>query len=312
MGGLACKDVFVKFSHNPIHNLGNHYDAILMNLDFHNLDLLLNTAVSEIIQPPSFNKPPPSVHVQHPQPAHQQSPPPSDHRQTPPPSTHQQPLPMATQDDSLPLDLSMKSANTTPTAPKPEVNDENLDDVDDNQNLDDVDDDQPVVLDGVHENDDDMSDFEALYCLQNIETPEPEPELKKSNEAEMPKIGRGNYFPTHLFENTHAVVVDGIPKYTDGFKKYLVQTNNYVKDTSDLRYFIMYTSFKTSYKGVRKVGTCHGSWECQNPYCGFIDTSVDNQPNRVDWLIVKGKKDVKICSICKHCKKTRMQSPQAY
>ena len=80
----------------------------------------------------------------------------------------------------------MKFTNTTPiesTAPKPEVNDENLDDVDD---------DQPVVIDGVHENDDDMSDFEAPYCTQNTETPEPklEPELKKSNESEMPKIGR--------------------------------------------------------------------------------------------------------------------------
>ena len=101
--------------------------------------------------------------------------------------------------------------------------------VDDNQNLDDVDDDQTVVIDGVHENED-MSDFEAPYCLQNIETPEPKPELKKSNESEMPKMWKGNYFPTHLFKNSHAVVVDSIPKYIDGFRKYLVQTNNYVKD----------------------------------------------------------------------------------
>ena len=157
MGGLACKDVFVKFTHNPIHNLGNHYNAILMKPDFHNLDLLLNTAVSEIIQPPSSNKP---LHL-------------------------------------------------------------------------------------------------------------------------------------HMF----------IPKYIDGFKKYLVQTNNYVEDMRDLRYFTMSTSSKTSYKGVRKVCTCHGSWECQNPYCGFIDTSVDNQPNIVDWLTVKGKKDVKICSVCRHIAK---------
>ena len=49
----------------------------------------------------------------------------------------------------------------------------------------------------------------------------------------MPKIGGGNYFPTHLFENTHAVVVGIIPKYIDGFKKYLEQTNNYVNDTHD-------------------------------------------------------------------------------
>ena len=89
----------------------------------------------------------------------------------------------------------MKSANTTPTAPKPEVNDENLDYVDDNQNLDDVDDDQPVV----HKNDDAMSYFEAPYCPWNIETPEPkpEPELKISNESRNVK-----YWGRELFSNT--------------------------------------------------------------------------------------------------------------
>ena len=96
MGGLACKDVFVKFTHNSIHNLGNHYNAILMKLDFHNIDLLLNSAVSEIIQLPSTNKACPSAHIQHPQPAHQQPPPP------------------AAQNDLLPLDLSVKSTKTTP------------------------------------------------------------------------------------------------------------------------------------------------------------------------------------------------------
>ena len=114
----------------------------------------------------------------------------------------------------------MKTTPIELTARKPEVNDENPDDVDDNQNPDDV---QPVVIDDVPENDDDMSDFEVPYCPQIIKTPESEPELNKSNESEMPKIGRGNYFPTHLFENTHAAVVDSIPKYIDGFKKYLVQ-----------------------------------------------------------------------------------------
>ena len=60
----------------------------------------------------------------------------------------------------------MKSANTTPTAQKPEVNDENLYDIDDNQNLDDVD----VVIDGVHESDDDMLDFEVPDCWKHRNT----------------------------------------------------------------------------------------------------------------------------------------------
>ena len=106
-----------------------------MKPDFHNLDLLLNTAVSEIIQLPSANnKPPPSVHMQHPQPAHVQPPLPSAHQQSPPPSSHVQPLPPSVQNDLLPLDLSMKSTNTTlieSISPKPKVNDEKLDDLDD-------------------------------------------------------------------------------------------------------------------------------------------------------------------------------------
>ena len=70
LGGLACKDIFDKFTHNPICNLGNHYAAILMKPDFQNLDLLLNAAVSEIIEPKSLNK-------KHPPPAHRQPPPPT-------------------------------------------------------------------------------------------------------------------------------------------------------------------------------------------------------------------------------------------
>ena len=111
LGGLTCKDVFVKFTHNPIHTLGNHYNAILMKADFHNLDLLLNTAVSKIVQQPSANsKPNPSSQMEHPQPAHVHPPPPSAHHQLPP---------QFEQSASLPLDLFIKSTTTpqelTPT-----------------------------------------------------------------------------------------------------------------------------------------------------------------------------------------------------
>ena len=100
LGGLACKDVFIKFTHNPICNLGNHYDAILMKLDFQNLDLLLNAAVREIIETKSVNK-------KHPPPAHHQ-PPPSTQLQSPS-------LPNASLPEeygSQPLDLSTKNTPT--------------------------------------------------------------------------------------------------------------------------------------------------------------------------------------------------------
>ena len=125
LGGLACKDVFVKFTHNPIHNLGSHYDAILMKPDFQNLDLLLNAAVSEIIEPKSVNRKPPPAHHQ---------PPPSTQLQSPslpdasPPEEY----------DSQPLDLSTKNTPTMPNCHTP---------------LNDVEDEIPVVEDGngVHE-----------------------------------------------------------------------------------------------------------------------------------------------------------------
>ena len=307
LGDLACKDVFVKFTHNPIHNLGNHYDAILMKPDFQNLDLLLNAAVSEIIEPKSVNKKPP--------PAHHQSPPSTQFQS---PSLPNASLPE--EYDSQPLDLSTKN---TPTVSKGQtplkdvedeipvvedgngvhedeipvvedwngVHEDKIPVVEDGNGVHEdeipvVEDENIVVIDGVHEDEDD--DFKTPYCPRNLRTPEHQ--HKNSEDGKIPKIGRGNYFPTHLFENEHIEVVEHIPKYIDGFKKYLIETNNYVKDTRDLRYFVMSTSSKVDYKGIRKVGTCHGSWECQNSHCRFLDTSVDKQPNRIDWITVKRKK----------------------
>ena len=282
--GLACKDVFVKFTHNPIHNLGNHYDAILMRPDFQNLDLLLNAAVSEIIEPKSVNKKPPPACYQ---------PPPSTLLQSP--SLPNACLPE--EYDSQPLDLSTKNP---PTVPKCHTR---LNDVEDeihvvedgngvhedeiavvedgngvhedeiavvedgngvhadeiavvedgngvhadaisvvedgngvhedeisvveDGNEDEipvVEDENIVVIDGVHEDEDE--DFKTPYCPRNLRTPEHQ--HKNSEDGKIPKIGRGNYFPTHLFKNEHAAVVEHIPKYIDGFKKYLIERNKYV------------------------------------------------------------------------------------
>ena len=284
-----------------------------MKLDFQNLDLLLNAAVSEIIEPKSVNKKPPPAHHQ---------PPPSTQLQSPS-------LPNAflpEEYNSQPLDLSTKNTPTMPKchAPLNDVEDEipivedgngvhedeiavvedgngvhedeiavvedgngvhedEIPVVEDGNGVHEdeipvVEGENIVVIDGVHENEDD--DFETPYCPRNLRTLEHQ--HKNSEDGKIPKIGRGNYFPSHLFKNEHAEVVEHIPKYIDGFKKYLIETNNYVKDTCNLRYFVMSTSSKADYKGVRKVGTCHGSWQCQNPHCGFLDTSVDKQPNRID------------------------------
>ena len=62
----------------------------------------------------------------------------------------------------------------------------------------------------------------------------------------------------------------------------------------------MMTSSKSGYHGYRKIGKCEGSWVCNNPQCSFKLTSFNNQPNRINWKSVRGKKCLKVCEICDH------------
>ena len=203
LGGLACKDVFVKFTHNPIHNLGNHYDAILMKPDFQNLDLLLNAAVSEIIEPKYVNKKPPPAHHQLPSSTQLQS-----------PSLPNASLPE--EYDSQPLDLSTKNTPIVPKCQTPlndiedeipvvedgnGVHEDEIPAVEDGNGVHEdeipvVEDENIVVIDGVHEDEDD--DFKTPYCPRNLRTLEHQ--HKNSEDGKIPKIGRGNYFPTHLLK----------------------------------------------------------------------------------------------------------------
>ena len=91
-----------------------------------------------------------------------------------------------------------------------------------------------------------------------------------------------------------------VPDLINGFKLYVVDTTleDYSDDTADLQYFDTKTSNKIKYAGIRKGGICQGSWECPNPHCIFKALSVNNQPNRVSWLNVKGYKNLKICDSC--------------
>ena len=90
--------------------------------------------------------------------------------------------------------------------------------------------------------------------------------LPKIN-ADVPRIGRGNYFPTQMFDDLTPEQVPVIPKYIDGFTFYRVKTDysNWTRKTSDLRYFNMHTSSKSGYHGYQKIGKCEGSWVCKNP-----------------------------------------------
>ena len=72
----------------------------------------------------------------------------------------------------------------------------------------------------------------------------------------------------------------------------------WTKKTSNLHYFKMVTNSKSGYHGYRKIGKCQGSWVCENPQCSFKCTSFNNQPNRINWKSVWGKKHLKVCEIC--------------
>ena len=86
-------------------------------------------------------------------------------------------------------------------------------------------------------------------------------------------------FPTFLFRNVKAKRCNFLPQNIDGNKYYKVKCSikNYSKKTSDRRWFYLRTSSKTGLHGIRKVGTCKGSWQCVNMSCSFLKT--EKKPN---------------------------------
>ena len=73
----------------------------------------------------------------------------------------------------------------------------------------------------------------------------------------------------------------------------------------------MTSSSKSGYHGKQKIGTCQGSWVCENKKCCFQSTSAENQPNRVNWKTVIGQNNLKMCSICvTYCRVWRLRGTQ--
>ena len=85
----------------------------------------------------------------------------------------------------------------------------------------------------------------------------------------------------------------------DGKKFYMLKTSadKWHDATRDQHNFIMRSSSRVGFQGIRKVGFCHGSLVCPNPKCCFLSTSHQSQPNRFNWKTSRGKKDT-ICHIC--------------
>ena len=133
-------------------------------------------------------------------------------------------------------------------------------------------------------------------------------ELNEELEPPVPLIKSGKPFPTHLFDDLQPIEVNSIPKYIDGFKKYIVTTSDLAwrDDTSDSHYFELSASSKRGFSGVRKGEECKGSWVCLNSNCGFLKTSKNKQLNYINWTYLQHNKKEKICSMC-HCYAVREQ-----
>ena len=86
-------------------------------------------------------------------------------------------------------------------------------------------------------------------------------------------------FPTFLFNDVIPMKCHFLPQNIDGNKCYRVKctVKNYSKKTSDRHWFNMRTSSLTGLNGIRKVGSCKGSWQCVNTSCSFLKT--ENKPN---------------------------------
>ena len=84
----------------------------------------------------------------------------------------------------------------------------------------------------------------------------------------------GTAFPTKLFHSVTPKVVNFLPPNIDGNKFFHVKCNcrNWNKKVQDRRWIYMRTSSKAGLNGIRKVGTCLGSWECVNDNCSFLST----------------------------------------
>ena len=84
----------------------------------------------------------------------------------------------------------------------------------------------------------------------------------------------GTVFPEHLFKGVTPKIVDFLPHNISGNKVWKLKATpkDLMKRVQDRRWFYMRTSSNNKIRGIRKVGTCQGSWECVNSLCSYLST----------------------------------------
>ena len=105
----------------------------------------------------------------------------------------------------------------------------------------------------------------------------------------------GTVFPKWLFNEVVPKSVSFLPPNINGNKYWLVSCTekDYTKKCQDRRWFYMRTSSSKFLKGVRKVGTCMGSWECPNPNCSFLSTE-----GKKNWWHFEYRNGTRVCYSC--------------
>ena len=134
--------------------------------------------------------------------------------------------------------------------------------------------------------------------LDSVIERDPDDEL----ESLIQSVFCGRPFPTWYFNTIPPQWVNKIPENINGIKHYWIKIHEHLwhVPTSDRRHFRMLTSSCKGFMGERRIGTCKGSFVCNNPDCPFIKTSQCHQPNKVSWRNVCGNMNFKVCAICDH------------
>ena len=125
------------------------------------------------------------------------------------------------------------------------------------------------------EGEDELGEFSETFDI--IQKSEPhvlhlKPEIEK---AVLERYLRpSTIFPVHLYGPCIPKKVHFLPANIDGLKVYRVACTpkDFLTKTSDRRWFYIRTSTKSGFRGLRKVGTCLGSWSCLNDECSFLKT----------------------------------------
>ena len=102
-------------------------------------------------------------------------------------------------------------------------------------------------------------------------------------------------FPHFIYENCTPKEIPYIPSNINYTCAYRVKCTpmDYIKKTSDRRWFNMRTTSNINLGGIQKIGICQGSWTCPNETCSYLNNN--NKPNQYHWEFKSG---ARVCYQC--------------